>query len=87
MPAITPPLTFGTKVRLEGLLLLEVLEYFEHAAAISDGVHGGVVGPDEFLRRPEAFVPQRHRRVDDVLPISTHNNKPGHTTVAIYIRV
>ena len=35
-----------------------------------------VVGPRELLGRPKALVPQCHYRVDDVLAVTTHHNKP-----------
>ena len=70
-------LTITAKVWFEGLLLLEVFEQFDGGGVLSDGVLGRVERPDELLRRAERLVPQRHRRVDDVLAVTADHHEPG----------
>ena len=65
-----------SKVRFEGLLFLEVLEELDGGAALADGVLRAVPGPDELQRGAEAFVPERHGGVDDVLPVTADHDEP-----------
>jgi len=66
-----------SKLRLEGLSLLEVLEKLNTRGGLPDGVLRGVRGPHKLLGRPKGFVSQRHGGVDDIFAIAAHNDKPA----------
>ena len=83
---ITSNITFGPKVWLEWLLLLEVFEDFDHTGRFSDGIHRRVVTPDKLLCRPKTFVPERHSRVYNVLPITAHNYEPVKVECGTYLK-
>ena len=58
-------------------MFLEVLEDLDGAIRLAHRVHGRLVAPDKLLGGAETLIPERHRSVDDVLPVSAHHHEPS----------